>query len=249
VTLYPTADASIPTADASIPTADASIPTADASIPTADALKAVHALADDKGVRCIETRTSWFMKAIYWVGFLWIWNPDFLETTTLTMGRRIYMPHTVVGPDTQDRWLRTICHELIHVDQYRRLTTPGFLLAYGFPQVLSLAALGAIWGPLWWLLALGFLAPWPAPFRLRLELEAFAMSELVRESQGKVQGSRIYQDKLTGWAYYRASWNREAVGVWYSRLKFDSRQGTIWDRRRIYREIRDVVLDLRTDTA
>jgi len=69
-----------------------------------------------------------------------------------------------------------------------------FSLAYLFPQCLSLLSLGAIfaifWTPmLWCLLFLLFLAPFPAPWRKKFELEAYTMSLFMYFTSMKFSGN------------------------------------------------------------
>jgi len=97
---------------------------------------------------------------------------------TILFGK-MWMPYDFEKTANDERWLSILIHETFHEMDRKKFTTPLFTFMYLFPQglaLLSLLALGAIWGGsawLWWLLCLLFLAPLPAPFRMWFELRAY----------------------------------------------------------------------------
>lgn len=116
-----------------------------------------------------------------------------------------------------------LSHETVHAIQQRefRAGLLGWLVLYGFPQslavlsLLTLVALGAVSGNLWWLLGLSNLL-WLAAlrrslarWRLRWEAEAYAVTLIVMERQGYSSAAitdtraEIEQD-LSGPGYYYA---------------------------------------------
>ena len=70
--------------------------------------------------------------------------------------------------DRVNEVIEILAHEVIHEYDRKRFGTVLYTIAYAFPQILAifaLGAIGAIWNP-WWLLCLAFLlflAPIPAP--------------------------------------------------------------------------------------
>ncbi len=109
---------------------------------------------------------------------------------TILFGK-MWMPYGFEDDATDERWLGILIHETFHEMDRKKFTTPLFTFMYLFPQVLtllSLLALGAIWGGpvwLWWLACLLFLAPLPAPFRMWFELRAYRTNLLF--------GKKIYK--------------------------------------------------------
>jgi len=108
-----------------------------------------------------------------------LFNKDYWNGYITTLGNTIWVPpHWNEETDTKSQ-LDIIAHEVMHVLQSQKLTSPVFRFLYLFPQSLSgLALLSFLAIPFGasWLLCLLFLlvlAPIPAPFRYMFELEAY----------------------------------------------------------------------------
>jgi len=107
-----------------------------------------------------------------------IFNPRFMSGYTTTLYPKIYIPDD--RAEDPDFW-KVVAHELVHLVRAKKM---GLLhtLSYGFPQILAplgLLSIGAIWLGPWMLLNLIWLiclAPLPAYFRMREEMDAYAMS-------------------------------------------------------------------------
>jgi len=107
-----------------------------------------------------------------------LFNKSFWNGYVTTIGNTIWAPPIWEKEGTK-RQLDVICHEVMHVLQSKKFTSPVFRFLYLFPQSLSVLALlsflaipfSVSW--LFCLLFLLFLAPLPAPFRYMFELEAY----------------------------------------------------------------------------
>lgn len=119
---------------------------------------------------------SAFMKLC---GTLAFFSPGFMTDVTTTLGNTINFPSRKwVKEDYAGAW-QTLCHELVHVVDYRRLGKLGWLfwIGYAMPQGLFvLALLGIPFQSWWFLLFLLSLAPLPAPWRKWAEMRGYAMS-------------------------------------------------------------------------
>ena len=168
---------------------------------------------------------SSLMKAI---GTVMFFNRRFMEMTT-TIGTTVYFPSRQhVEQDPWNAW-DTLAHEYVHAVDHRNSKLFGVL--YLFPQVLALLALLAI--PLWswWpLLCLLFLAPLPAPWRLRAELRGYAMSMAVWYWYRQTGGIPLaMKDKIVGYmtdSTYYFTWPsgahvRGMVDSWSKRILLD----------------------------
>lgn len=114
------------------------------------------------------------------------WMPNAMSNTWLT----IYP--TVWRPTRHDRDYTTLQHEGVHLldvqtffgllpKNNRWINMCLFIIVYGFPQIFALLAFLAFYN-LWWLLALLFLLPLPAPGRMLAEMRAYRRSvELGRD--------------------------------------------------------------------
>jgi len=106
--------------------------------------------------------------------------------STLLFFTKGYMEHYwttigyVISYPERARW-HTVFHEGVHAVQAKRYTRVLFGLLYLFPQVLSTLALLAFVFSWWWLLALLFLLPIPAPFRMLFELEAYCLTVKIQQ--------------------------------------------------------------------
>jgi hypothetical protein len=144
-----------------------------------------------------EKKTSFFMKFLYIIGFMWIWQKRFIKGYNTTIGFSVYFSEWVVDNRRWDSMYRTMRHEFIHMlqkNKYKLL----FDLSYLFPQVLavgSVLALLAVWFSNWWLMSLcclACLAPMPAPWRTKWEIEGYTASMVVMfEEQNGISKQRI----------------------------------------------------------
>lgn len=130
--------------------------------------------------KIVKKSESWLIKAIGWL--LKPFNPDFMSTYITTLGRIIYVPDQFFQED-EDQCLGVLAHETQHIIDYQK-NPVWFSLSYLFPQCLAALSLFALFGLLnpWmflFLLALGFLAPLPAPFRYQYELRGYRVSILL----------------------------------------------------------------------
>lgn len=122
---------------------------------------------------------SWFMKFL--AIFVSIFNKKFMTNYVTTIGNTIYFPNREHVDKNEFGAVAVLAHEIVHVQQSEKYGRIPFSLAYLFPQCLALFALGAVfavfWLPmLWCLLFLLFLAPLPAPWRKKFELEGYTMT-------------------------------------------------------------------------
>jgi hypothetical protein len=149
---------------------------------------------------------STLMKLLSYILFF---NKDFMSGFITVVGSTVYIPRERFKATNLRIWW-TLAHEWRHLVQHKKYTGPGFSLLYLFPQILavfSLLGILAIWFSNWWLLSLLFLvclAPLPAPWRKKFELEAYTVTIAASVwSQGVV-----YQEQLESIA-------ENFYGKWY----------------------------------
>ena len=127
--------------------------------------------------KIVDKRKSRFMKFLNL--FVYFFNPAFMSSFITTVGFTAYWPDWPDKQVSEQTKFSRMWHEGIHALQGKRLTRICFAFLYLFPQclfVFALLSLLAIWFSLWWLVALTALvalAPWPAPWRVKFELEAY----------------------------------------------------------------------------
>ena len=110
--------------------------------------------------------------------------------------------------------LPTMSHELRHVLQKREAKRAGGVRAvlhqlhYPLPQLFAVFALLAF---IYWpfVFALLFLLPWPSPWRMKTEAEAFATSRKTQRSLKMVPTD--YSETLTSYKYWFPCWSREGA--------------------------------------
>lgn len=108
-----------------------------------------------------------------------IFNKNFMSDYVTTIGNTIWYPDGWLDKNDFKSRLQTVIHECIHIKQGK--SQPNFIheFLYLFPQSLSILSLFSLlsvplgMGWLWCLLFLFFLAPVPAYFRYKKELEAY----------------------------------------------------------------------------
>ena len=165
-------------------------------------------LQKNVGYTEVRKRSSVFMWILAVI--LYPFNQRFMSNYTTTIFGRIYWPDNT---DPAEQW-RTLWHECMHRKQAIAVGEPWFSLSYLFPLPLAVLALGAFWSP-WWLLALGFLGPLPAPWRVLWEREAYTVTAVCDSLLGIDITTDYYLNYQvqhhTGWGYYKPSWWRSRV--------------------------------------
>lgn len=170
-------------------------------------------------VKVVRKRSSVLMWTLYIVSFMWLWNRRFMSGFVTTFAGRMWVPddfYPAIG------W-ETLAHEGVHLDQAKREGGLLWGLKYLFPAplaILSLGAIGAVWTPWAWLclLFLVFLAPLPAPWRVKYEREAYFITAVCNARTGWDILDPDYLDwhveNYCGWGYYKPSWNRKDTREW-----------------------------------
>lgn len=161
-----------------------------------------------KRIKLVEKRTSRFMKLIFVVSFMWIWNRRFMTDFTTTIGSTIYKPHLNTFKGTPYD-LALLNHEAKHVLDSRKWWIFWGPL-YLFPQCLALLApLGLLWWPLWGFAI--FLGPWPAPFRVWAETRGYGQTLATYDFVGIEAHSEHLKENFVGWAYWKMAWRWKPV--------------------------------------
>ena len=118
---------------------------------------------------------SWFMKLI---GILLFFNKSFMASYTTTIGSTVYFPNEGFVKSRPVSASTVLLHELVHVYDAKKYTTPLFSLLYMSPQIFVLLCL-----PLFlvsWKIALPlmilFALPIPSYFRMHFEKRAYLTS-------------------------------------------------------------------------
>jgi hypothetical protein len=190
------------------------------------------------GVHVESNRKSVLLRVIAWI--LKPIDRGFLDHVTVTLGKNVYVPESQVGRVTS--WY-VLMHEWCHVEQHK---SGFFFLRYLFPQCLAIFSILAIWN-LYMLLFLLFLLPWPAPYRLNMELEGYltmhAISEWGLKKGGHMDDIIINEvsDVLTSWRYYFASWSRGYVAKKLKEKMYKLSIGG-YDNKKPFRNIRNILL-------
>lgn len=102
------------------------------------------------------------------LGSLLFFVPGYMTNYTTVMFDTMYLPEIARTPEFNLG--DTLAHEFVHL--WDAKNDRLFNLKYLFPQALGLLAVGAFWN-LWFLLALVFLLPIPAPWRMKYELRGY----------------------------------------------------------------------------
>lgn len=132
-------------------------------------------------------------------------NPKFLEHYITTIGNKIYVPTEFWNKDEQTV-LEVLAHEGIHTKQSQKYSLFLWAFLYLFPQSLApiLFLLLALFGH--WIvglvLALVLLAPIPAWFRMKLEVEAYVITALFRPNLDRSLITEYIVEQLSGRWYY-----------------------------------------------
>lgn len=147
------------------------------------------------------------------IGKLLFFNKNFMTKYTTTLGNDIYFPNEAAY--LQEKSIIIIAHELTHIEKNKDFIKTNFL--YLFPASLVIFApilfyISWFWGILF---AIFCLLPWPAYWRMKMELEGYQMSlfilnELLKQLDipessrlFKLQEQAIfYSQEFTGLSYY-----------------------------------------------
>jgi hypothetical protein len=128
--------------------------------------------------RLVAKEQSAFMRRLYRLGLLALWNPRFMGGYTTTIGYVVYMPAAVRGDARAG--VDVLRHERIHLLQFQR-------------------------HPLWFPLSYLLLLPCLVTFRARWELEAYVESMRVElEREGRIADATLehIQGRFTGPDYF-----------------------------------------------
>lgn len=191
---------------------------------------------------------SFFMKALYYVGFVWVFNKDFNTRFWTTTGKAVYAPTEEGFYADPEGAVGILAHELVHMIDRKKNGVLGHDLPYAFPQilaVLSLLSLGAIWN-LWFLVFLVFLlalAPLPSPGRKNVEMRGYTMSMAVfywRYATIAEEDFDWYAKHFSGPTYYFMwPWHKDAVKELKTRFEA-VRSGSIL-LEPVFRKVYDIV--------
>lgn len=118
--------------------------------------------------KLIDKSSSTFHR---FIGFIMFFNKTYMKSFWTTIG------YTIAQPTTKN-W-HVLLHEGVHIVQAKKYSRLLFSFLYLFPQIFALLAIFAPILSWWWLLALLFLLPLPAPFRMYFELEAYRVTLLL----------------------------------------------------------------------
>jgi hypothetical protein len=182
---------------------------------------------------------SWTSKVI--AVLVWIFNRRYLTEFTTTRYPRVYFPSRQYVAEAPRRAFKILMHEFVHMWD-RRAHGLRHVFGYGFPQILAVlflavaagalvaGALSGSFGPYRWAVAgpalavaLGCLAPLPAPFRPRAEVRGYSMNLALnfwRYGSILQQTQDWIADFFVGWEYYRMSWDRQDVLARLDRFEF-----------------------------
>jgi len=137
------------------------------------------------------------------LGVALFFNSKFMTKYTTVIGNTVYFPSREYLRKNEDSAASVLCHELVHVDDSKRVGKIAFTLSYLFPQWLAFFALSSFFIGPWGLLFLLFLGPWPAPFRAFWELRGYMMTDVVRMRQaGQYSNLAWLMSKFTTGAYF-----------------------------------------------
>lgn len=108
---------------------------------------------------------------------LMFFNKDF-KNYTITIGKTVYFQSRKLLEENIEEYFYILSHEAVHVFDYIKHPIL-FIIGYLFPQIFTILAFFGIFNP-YFLLAILFAAPIPAPYRTWAELRGYKMSCKVR---------------------------------------------------------------------
>lgn len=156
---------------------------------------------------------SAFFKVIYYVGFMFLWNPKFLTNYATVLGYTMWFPRREFAEDGLYGLLR---HEMQHLRDGSAKWYAYIL--YTFPQslvsIVLLLAMLHHWA--WLALVPVTLAPWPAPWRSWLEMRGYAETMRAVAAWHGTAPSVVWIEDIidmyfTSWAYYKMTWKPNRV--------------------------------------
>lgn len=139
------------------------------------------------------------------LGGVLFFAPAFMSDYATTVGSTVYYPSEAWITANPRASIDILIHESVHMYRQKKLPVL-FQLGYLFPQILFLPALLLCFFHWWFLfIALLFLLPLPAPFRMLFEREAYfaqlyAASTLWQDDVNAVASG--YVSFFTGSGYY-----------------------------------------------
>lgn len=148
---------------------------------------------------------SLFMKIL---GILLFFNPSFKNIYITTIGKTIYFPSSDFIANSPTSSAITLLHELVHIADNKNIF---YSILYLFPQLLSLLFIPLLFIVGWKfaLIALIFLLPLPAYFRMKDEKSAYTMSLYACNSLNKIgyninlqEQVDFYISQFKGFGYY-----------------------------------------------
>jgi len=164
---------------------------------------------------------SIFMRIL---GVLLFFNPSFMSKFITVIGNTIYVPNEKWVGTSHLRALFVFAHEFVHMWD-RSLTKlmyryDFFSLGYVALQVCALFSFFAFLGfvNVWFLLLLFpaiFLAPWPSPWRTKIEANGYAMTMYIRSittdlQYNKEEGAEFLANKhFASKQYYWMCWDKD----------------------------------------
>jgi hypothetical protein len=120
------------------------------------------------------------------LGKIMFFNKDFMKSYTTTIGSTIYYPNETFIKSRPVSSNTILLHELVHINDSKKITSLVYSFLYLFPQILILLFFPLLFVS--WkvaLLALLFAAPLPAYFRMNFEKRAYFTSLYVLNEYGK----------------------------------------------------------------
>lgn len=145
--------------------------------------------------RIVWKDESTFMKVLFYVGFLFVWNKKFMTQYITVIGSTIYVPKDIWLQRPEILRLNTVIHEGAHMFDTKK--NPLWQVAYLFPQIafLILGLVLAFVSPWFLLLILGIAIPLPAPWRFLFETRAYRFNLMFwRRVMGYDPDTKDYQD-------------------------------------------------------
>lgn len=119
---------------------------------------------------------SKFMK---FLSILLFFNKSFMTSYTTTVGSTIYFPSENSIKNRPTASSITLLHELVHVNDAKKISKPLFGFLYLTPQILVLLIIPLFFVLPWWsvlLIMALFLVPLPSFFRMHYEKRAYFSS-------------------------------------------------------------------------
>lgn len=145
------------------------------------------------------------------LGILLFFIPSFMASYTTTIGDTIYYSSAKFIDSHIASTFITLLHEVVHINDEKRLGKLLFSASYLLPQLFILLAIPFAFIIGWWsLLFLLFLAPIPAFFRMLLEKRAYLASLYVMKKLNDKCGynidlnyqSQFFVEQFKNSAYY-----------------------------------------------